>query len=108
MLKTLIACALLCASSAALADTYEYKCGQGDEAIINMGEEYQSSNVVFNGIQYDYKNTFIPRDDENGIMYQFSHNNHSVFLSINTATTVVEMNYEGRTETCTRGDVYEK
>lgn len=108
MLKTLIACALLCASSAALADVYEYKCGQGDEAIINMGDDSSKSFITVNGIQYDYANTFVPRAHPEGIMYQFSHNNFSVFLSINTVDSTVEINYEGRSELCTTGDVYEQ
>ena len=108
MLKSLIACALLCASSAALADGYKYVCGQGDELTVTMGEAEGESNVVVNGIQYDYHNTFAPRIGQNeGIMYQFSHNNFSVFLSINTVDGTVEINYEGRSEICVQGDMYE-
>lgn len=106
MTKTLIACALLCASSVAIANP-TYTCDKSTELVINMGDNQDDSSVTVNGIEYDYANSYAPRRSVNATMYEYSHNDHSVFVVIDSTYRTVALNYEGRNMPCVEGDVYE-
>ena len=110
MKNILIACALLGASSLALAnDIVQFVCGAGNELTVSFPEDQDASFVNVNGIQYDYSNSYAIRRKHEGekIMYRFTHNEYSVFLVINEADKKVSMIYEGRDEACERGTPYD-
>lgn len=108
MKNILIACALLGASSLALAnDSVQFVCGAGNELTVSFPEDQDASFVNVNGIQYDYANSFASRRSQD-ITYQFTHNEYSVFLSINETDKKVSMIYEGRNEACERGTPYDR
>lgn len=106
MTKTLIACALLCASSMAVASPV-YTCAKTTELVVNMADNQDESYVTVDGIEYQYANSYVPRRSVNAVMYEYSHNDHSVFVVVDITYKTVALNYEGRNMPCVEGDVYE-
>lgn len=103
-----MACALMCASSSALADApVQFVCGEGDELSVSFPENQDDSHITVNGIQYDYANSYSVRRDPNFVMDQFSNNDHSVFMVIDPVTQAVSINYQGRNELCEKGTPYD-
>lgn len=107
MNKFLLACALLCASSGALAGDNSYVCGAGTELSVSFPENQDDSKITVNGIEYDYANSYAVRRDPNNVMYEFSHNMYSVFMVVDPVNKEVSINYEGRNEVCVRGTPYD-
>lgn len=106
MNKFLLACALLCASSGALAEGNSYVAG-GTELTVSFPENQDDSKITVNGIDYDYANSYAVRRDPNSVMYEFSHNMFSVFMVVDPVNKEVSINYEGRNEVCVRGTPYD-